>query len=172
MRIAQAPLMSPSTPDTARISPSPDSGVLSFQSLFEACSRALSDSSLQPSEDTPRRRDPESEADAFAFEVPIAPSRAEQPVVAPSTAPADPVMSSIIQTVVATDIHRRRVIMLRVAVEGRGDVHIRLRRGACGVEVRLRTDDPSLRSELRTRRTELEARARAAGRPLARIEIA
>jgi len=97
---------------------------------------------------------------------------APPPEQTPANAPADAIVHGIVQSVaVATDVHRRRVILLRVSIPGRGDVRIRVRRGTSGVEVRLSTSDAELRKELRGRRHELAARAREAGAPLSRIEV-
>lgn len=92
---------------------------------------------------------------------------------APATrADLQPVFDSIVREVaVAEDVHRRKIIMLDLAVPGRGRVRVRVRRGEHGAQVRFRTDDEGLREELAARRSELTDRARDRGVAIARVEV-
>jgi hypothetical protein len=90
----------------------------------------------------------------------------------PTRATLDPVFDRLVQEVaVFEDRHRRRVLKLKLSVQGSSPLDVVLRRGTHGVDVRFSTRDESLRRELRRRRAELTDRARRNGVPIGRVRV-
>jgi len=73
---------------------------------------------------------------------------------------------------VGQDAEGRKVMVMELAVPGRGRLLARLRRTRQGVRVQLRTDDASLKRELTSARGELLDAARAKGAKLLSVDVA
>lgn len=109
----------------------------------------------------------------------VNPLKAEVPQTQPTTGPQarHEVVERLIETMVVDgklgeDASGRKVMMMDIQCPGRGNVRVRLWKKDEGIELRIRADNPELKSLIMMGRSELQASAKERGVVFSKIEVA
>lgn len=119
------------------------------------------------------------EAIAMGLQPQVSAGSIQAPAVEAAASPQakHEVVERLIETMVTSgqmgeDSKGRKVLMMDVECPGRGNVRVRLWKKEDGIELRMRADNPELKSLLLLSRSDLQAKAKENGVNFSKIEVA
>lgn len=119
------------------------------------------------------------EAIAMGLQPQVSAGSIQTPAVEAAASPQakHEVVERLIETMVTSgqmgeDSKGRKVLMMDVECPGRGNVRVRLWKKEDGIELRMRADNPELKSLLLLSRSDLQAKAKENGVNFSKIEVA
>ncbi len=164
-------------------SPSEDAEV-GFSKVNEGSDVPKSDEGVQFQEEVDSKTEfdaelsPE-EAIAMGLQPQMSAGSIQAPAVEAAASPQakHEVVERLIETMVTSgqmgeDSKGRKVLMMDVECPGRGNVRVRLWKKEDGIELRMRADNPELKSLLLLSRSDLQAKAKENGVNFSKIEVA
>lgn len=164
-------------------SPSEDTDV-GFSKVNEGTDLPKSDEGVQFQEEVDSKSEfaaelSPDEAVAMGLQPQMSAGSIQAPVVEATASPQakHEVVERLIETMVTSgqmgeDSKGRKVLMMDVECPGRGNVRVRLWKKEDGIELRMRADNPELKSLLMLSRSDLQAKAKENGVNFSKIEVA